>query len=91
MSAKKQNTDGVSADDSDLDKLPGGDREPDPAPQAEDQRKPDPQPRPEPRPAPAARQKPAAESKPSSEKKETETKTLADIMKFDLKIRRPRR
>jgi|GEM_PF-5275178 len=103
MSAKKQSPDGMPEDESDLEKSSGesdlekvSGGEPKAAlPQPDAHRKPDAQPKPEPKPAlepkPVVKPKPAAESKTASREKEGEAKTLAEIMKFDLKIRRPRR
>ena len=97
MSAKKHTPDQNSDDDLGLEKSSGGQRQPDALPESEAQRKPETAPnlesKPEPEPRPTTKPKPAAESKPGSKEKEQEgeTKTLAEIMKFDLKIRRPRR
>jgi len=79
MSAKKA-ADG--SDELDPEKAPE-EHHPEPAPQAEAPRKPEPK--------PAGRPKPAPEPRSGSAEKPAETKTLAEIMKFDLKIRRPRR
>jgi hypothetical protein len=88
MSAKKQATDGDQAVESDVETVPDGQEsvgysQPDLQNKTEVVTKAEPK-------APV-RPKAATEVKPSSKEKVEETKTLAEIMKFDLKIRRPRR
>ncbi|MFZ0771177.1 MAG: hypothetical protein WCA49_07980 [Candidatus Sulfotelmatobacter sp.] len=104
MSAKKQQKDEEAADepeldnaaeDRQLDAAPQSDaqQKPDVAPKAEAQRKPDAPPKAEakPQPQPQAKPKPKVEAEPKSTGKPAEAKSMAEIMKFDLKIRRPRR
>jgi len=97
MNAKKHTTDGDPADGDPADepdrKNVADERQPDVPPLPDVQRKEAVPPKPEPK-APT-KPKPEVESKPKEKPAETkttpETKTMAEIMKFDLKIRRPRR
>jgi hypothetical protein len=100
MSAKKQSRDGEAVDEPGTEE-PTEDRQPDAAPQAEAQPKPDAAPKPEaprkqepppkPDPKPQVKPKPKAEADAGSAAKSEKPKTMADIMKVDLRVRRPRR
>jgi hypothetical protein len=102
MSAKKPLKDGEGADESELenaaedrqlDVAPQGDAQPkvDVPPKPEAQRKPDAPPKAEAKPQPQAKPKPKVEVEPSSTAKSEKPKSLAEIMKVDLRVRRPRR
>jgi hypothetical protein len=99
MSAKKQMKDGDAADDAQLDDAtadppvdvaPQGDAQskPDVPPKADAQRKPD---APKPDATPVVKPKPKVEPEPSAAGTPEKTKSLGDIMKIDLSVRRPRR
>jgi hypothetical protein len=104
MSAKKQIKDGDAADDSELDNAtadlpldvaPQGDAQPkmDVPPKPDAQRKPDAPKADAPKPdiKPAIKPKSKVEPETSSAAKPEKPKSLGDIMKVDLKVRRPRR
>ena len=99
MSAKKQMKDGEVVDDAQLDNatadppvdvVPQGDAQskPEVPPKADAQRKPD---APKPDAKPVVKPKPKVEPEPSSAATPEKPKSLGDIMKIDLSVRRPRR